>query len=722
MYSQLLSPTWIGSMRMPNRIAMAPMGVEIVGADGRVNEPLIAYYEERARGGAGLIITEVCAVSYPRGANSAHQLGLSDDAFVEGMAQLADRVHVHGGRIAVQLVHHGKVSRQDTKEGRPVLVASVPHWGGTMDMIDDLSPDEIGWLMEASGGFPAYQPATIDDIEGVVDDFAEATRRARDAGLDGVEIHGAHGYLLSGFLSPQWNTRDDEYGGSLENRARLLCEVLAESKARAGTGYPIWCRLDALEYRTPEGINFDDTLRVAELAVDAGSDAIHVSAYADMTSGAGFTEGPLVHEPGALTDYARRVKERVDVPVIAVGRITPQAGEELVASGGADVVAMGRALLADPALVAKLAAGRSAEIRPCIYCYVCVAQPFFDRQVRCAVNPQLGHESEVADPERAPRAESTRRVLVVGGGPGGMEAARVAALRGHDVTLFEQSGQLGGALRFAALVHEPNESLLAWLQLSIADAGVDVRLHTTIDPVEARRLGADDVIIATGAARVRPDVAGIDLEHVFDGDDLREMLIGEGGSAATRRLSLIGRLATLLGRATGMTRSPSALRTMSKAYLPLGHQVTVLGGGLVGIELAAFLAQRGRAVTVLEQGNTFAHEMAHPRRWRELYELRELGVVLHKGAVVTEITPETVSYTVDGRAAVVQADNVIVATGLVADETVADRFRSAGIEPILVGDCSGVAYIEGAMRDGARAGWSLGDPNGGDEPMGTYVT
>ncbi len=697
-------------MEVPNRVAMAPMGVEIVGGDGKVNEPLIAYYEERARGGVGLIITEVCAVSYPRGANSAHQLGLSDDSFVEGLQQLTARVNRHGARIAVQLVHHGKVSRQDTKEGRSVLVASEPGWGGHMDMIEDLSPEELGWLMEASGGFPNYRPATPEELGQVVDDFAEATRRAREAGFDAVEIHGAHGYLISGFLSPQWNTRTDDYGGSVENRARLLCEVLAAAKARAGEDYPIWCRLDALEYRTPEGIEFDDTLRVAEMAVDSGSDAIHVSAYADMSSGAGFTDAPLVHEPGALVDYARTVKELIGVPVIAVGRITPDAGESLIATGGADVVAMGRQLLADPALTAKLAAGRRREVRPCIYCYVCVAQPFFDRRVRCSVNPQLGYESEIDDPERAPRAEQPGRVLVVGGGPGGMEAARVAALRGHDVTLFEKSGQLGGALRFAALVYEPNEWLLDWLELSAAEAGVEVRLNTVLDPGEAQRLGAEAVIIATGAARVRPDVAGIDLPHVFDGDDLREMLTGEGDTGATKRLSVSGRIAARLGRASGMTSSPSRLRALSHAYLPLGDHVVVLGGGLVGIELAAFLAQRGRSVTVLEEGDTFATEMAHPRRWRELYELREAGARLHSGTTVTEVTSDEVIFTMGDEIAAVHADNVIVATGLVPDESVADSFRAAGIDPIVVGDCSGVTYIEGAISEGFYAGWSIGEP------------
>ncbi|MDH5236514.1 MAG: effector protein, partial [Acidimicrobiia bacterium] len=200
MYEHLLAPGRIGTLEVRNRIVMAPMGVEIVDADGHAREPLIAYYEERARGGVGLIITEVCAMAYPRGANSAHQLGLSSDAFIADLAALTDRVHTHGAAIAAQLVHHGKISRLDTKEGRPVLVPSVPSWPGSMDMINDLSAEELGLMGAAVGNTaPQYQVASADDLARTVDEFAEATRRARDAGFDGVEIHAAHGYLLSGF-------------------------------------------------------------------------------------------------------------------------------------------------------------------------------------------------------------------------------------------------------------------------------------------------------------------------------------------------------------------------------------------------------------------------------------------------------------------------------------------------------------------------------------------
>ena len=506
-YDHLLSPISIGSMTLRNRIVMAPMGVEIVDSDGRANEGIVRYYEERARGGVGMIITEVCAISYPSGANSVHQLGLSDDAFVPALRELTSRVQQHGARMAVQLVHHGKVSRVDTMKGNDVLVPSIPNWHGSLSMIQDPTPGELGLMAAANGGgAPRYKAMTTDDIAEVTDDFVQAARRAKDAGFDGVEIHGAHGYLLSGFLSRQWNLRDDDYGGSIENRSRFLCEVLRAVKAEVGADYPVWCRLDALEYLTPDGIVFEDTEVTARLAVDAGADAIHLSAYGDMTSASAFTEGTLPHREAKHAALSGRLKKSIDVPVIGVGRIRPHTGDEMIVHGKADLIAMGRQMLADPETAKKLTEGREEDIRPCINCYVCVAQPFFDQRVRCAVNPVLANEVELGEIERT-KAATARKVVVVGGGPAGMEAARIAATRGHHVTLFEASDQLGGALRFAALVYEPNLRLLRWLTRQMEVLGGRHRDRAIARSRRTdRRHGRGPR--AFGGARCRPAVRG----------------------------------------------------------------------------------------------------------------------------------------------------------------------------------------------------------------------
>jgi 2,4-dienoyl-CoA reductase-like NADH-dependent reductase (Old Yellow Enzyme family) len=709
MYPHLFSPVRIGGLELRNRIAMSPMGVEIIDDDGLIRERVIRYYEERARGGAGLIITEVCAIAYPRGATSAHQIAFSDDAQLPGLRALTTRVKAHGARIAAQLVHHGKVARIDTRDGRPLLVPSKPTFHGAMDMINDLSREEIGLLMKASGGGrPKYQPATKDDIQQLIGDFAAATVRAREAGFDAVELHAAHGYLISSFLSPAWNTRDDEYGGPIENRARLLCEILAAAKQRAGHDFPIWCRLDALEYRTPNGIRFEDALRTAELAAAAGADAIHVSAYADSTSAPGFTEGTLVHTEAKHVEHAARIKARIDVPVIAVGRIEPELAETLIREGKADVVAMARKLLADPEIARKLEAGRPGEVRPCIYCYTCVAQPFFDRRVRCSVNPITANEIDLAERERT-RAPVRRHVVIAGGGTAGLEAARVAAQRGHRVTLFETADQLGGTLRFAALAYEPNERLLDWLIGRVEALGVEIRLGECLTVETAGALAADVVIVATGARRARPEWPGSAQKHVFDGDDLRALLSGDGEADVSERLSLVGRLAVRAGRAVGATRSPARLRALSRRYMPIGERVVLVGGGLVGIELAEFFAERGREVTVLHDGAVLGLEMAHPRRWRVLEDLRQHGAVLVKQAQIEEIEADAVRYRVGAAIERARADTVVITTGLVANTQLADELRAAGIEPIVVGDCTGVGYIEGAIHDGFHAAIGIGE-------------
>ena len=707
MFEHLLSPISVGPMELRNRMVMAPMGVEIVGDDGFANDQITAYYTERARGGVGLIITEVCAMAYPRGANSMHQLALSEDRFIPALRELTERVRSHGAKIAVQLVHHGKVSRVDIKEGRPVLVPSIPQWHGSLDMINDLTPTEFGLMAAANGGgAPNYHELTTADIAAVTADFAAAARRAQEAGFDGVEIHGAHGYLISGFLSRQWNRREDEYGGDIRNRSRLLCEVIAAAKAATDDHFAVWCRLDALEYRTPDGIVFEDTEVTAQLAQEAGSDAIHLSAYGDMTSGPAFTEGTLPHREATHAALSGRLKTKLNVPVIAVGRIRPETGDEMIAHGKADLIAMGRQMLADPETALKVVEQRPADIRPCINCYTCAAQPFFDRRVRCVVNPVLAHEVELRDIERT-TADSPKSVVIVGGGPAGMEAARVAATRGHTVTIFEASRQLGGALRFAALVYEPNLRLLSWLIRQMETLGVDVRLGTPATVEAVRALDPDTLIVATGAARERPDIPGIESSRVLDGDDLRAMLT-DPGADASRKLSLTGRIAVAAGRRLGLTDDPERLAQLTHHFMPIGKRVTVVGGGLVGIELAEFLVDRGRMVTVLEEGPTLATEMAHPRRWRVLADLRQHGAELLTNADVLEVTPTEVRYRHNEREHSVDADCVVIASGLIGDDTVAEQMRSAGLDPVAIGDCTGVEYLEGAIRDGFHAGYAVG--------------
>ncbi|MBL0122991.1 MAG: FAD-dependent oxidoreductase [Betaproteobacteria bacterium] len=335
------------------------------------------------------------------------------------------------------------------------------------------------------------------DIQQMTEWFAAAAARAQEAGFDAVEVHAAHTYIIAGFLSPYYNQREDEYGGSLENRARLMVEILIAIRQRVGPDFGLWLRLDGEELRTPGGIGIVDAQAAAKLAVAAGAQAVNISAYASITTGAAFTEAPLVHTPGGFVGYAQAIKAAVAVPVIVAGRLNAEAAEAALAAGHCDFVAMARPLLADPDLPNKLAAGRLQDVRPCIYCYTCVSEIFFNRRVKCAVNPLTGHEFEDAiNPAATPK-----RVLVVGGGPAGMEAARVAALRGHRVTLVERSDRLGGTLFFAALAAPENAPLLDYLVAQVGSLPIEVRLNTEVTLALVASLKAETIIVATGALR-----------------------------------------------------------------------------------------------------------------------------------------------------------------------------------------------------------------------------
>ena len=702
-FSNLLAPGRIGNLSLRNRILMSPMGSNLAESDGHVGERLIRYYEARARGGVGLIVVGVGAISWPAGACIPNQVAISDDAFLPGLSELTARVHAAGAAIAIQLQHAGKVAVCDMRDGRPLWVPSaLPGKAG--DLTADLTPAEMKRFVAGLTGPKArmaFREMTIDDITTLVTAFADAADRARRAGFDGVELHAGHGYILSSFLSPASNRRADAYGGSIENRARFLVETIEAAKARTGGDFPVWCRLDSTEFRTEGGITPRDAGRAAQLAEAAGADAIHVSAYADATSGAAFTDAPLVHRRRGFVGFAAAIKRRVAVPVIAVGRIEPAEADELIAAGKADFVAMARKLLADPELPNKLSDGRPESVRPCIYCYTCVGNIFLHEKSACAVNPASGREAEFPiEP-----AATEKRVLVIGGGPAGMEAARVAALRGHHVVLCEQSTSLGGTLRFSSLVYEENGALAEWLEGQLEQLPVEVRLGEGVTPERVAEMSPDVLIVATGARRDPSKLPGADRPEVLSGDDLRGLLSGAGAAAVERGLNPLQRVMLGAGRRAGVTDRPDQIRRFSRLWMPVGRRVVVIGGGLVGAELAEFLADRGRDVCVLEESDCLAAQMAPPRRWRVLHHLRESGVRLHKGVRPTAIDDAGVHYVgvVDGRLHVACADSVILAADTRDDPEGVQRYAGLAPEVVAVGDCDGLGYIQGAILDAARA-------------------
>lgn len=481
--THLFTPLTINSLRLRNRINMAPMVTNYATARGEITDRAIAYYAARAHGGAGLITLEATVVS-PEGRSFTHNICLHDDLYVPGLRRLADAVHAGGGAISVELYHAGRRTTAAIARYHPVGPSPIPAKGG-----------EVPWELSEA------------DIARVVRDFAEAARRGQEAGCDAVTVHAAHGYLIASFLSPHSNKRRDAYGGTLLNRARFGLEVIEAVRVAVGTDYPVLCRLTGSEY-LEDGFQLAEARQVAQWYEAAGVDAFDISAGAIETA---YMANPYMMFPrGLLVPLAAGVKEVVSVPVFAVGRINdPLLAEKVLAEGSADAITLGRALIADPEFPNKAREGRLGDIRPCIACNQgCIdrLQPQLD--VACLANPEAGREQYLA----LFPAPKPKNVLVVGGGLAGMEAAWVARQRGHAVELHERADRLGGQFRLAAAAPGKDEALnlVEFLERQVRQSGVAVHLGSELSEAELDRRAPDAVVVATGARPATLPLPGIE--------------------------------------------------------------------------------------------------------------------------------------------------------------------------------------------------------------------
>lgn len=654
-------------MPVRNRVVMSPMETMYGTEDGLPSQRTRDYFAARAHGGVGLITLGATGVDH-RHPETPGGLHLATDAAVDAHRALVDVVHEHGAKIQPQIVHAGP---------------------------DGLGPEMFGVTSLGPSVIPSYltgRPSaeiTADQLVEVLDLFKAAARRAVEAGYDGLELHAAHGYMLLGsFLAPQRNRRTDEYSGhSARGRLRIVLEALAAIRSEIGDALPITLRISGYE-RVAGGRPIYETAAAATELVAAGVDAFHVSGgvidrlVTGMVNGA--DDGDAVNVGAAAA-----VKQVVDVPVIAVGRIhDPVRAEQILADGRADFIAMGRPLLADPELPRKLRAGQAHRVRKCISCENCIDAMEQRFSVDCAVNPRTGKERELA----APRAVPAKRVVVIGGGPAGLEAARVAAERGHRVTLFEGAGQLGGALRWASVLHPENQPFLRYLCDEIKLGSVEVQLGQNVSAQDVVAAAPDAVVVATGGRVAVPDVPGADLPHVLTGPGLREL----GGR-------LVG------GRRQRLMR-PAAVRAATRVWLPVGRRVAIIGGDLVALELAEFLARRGRLVAIVESGKDIAPEIGNKRKTEHMDRLDRLGVTVHVRAAVERITRSAVVFTpAGGTVRQLAADSVVLAGTVEPDTALFDDLVAAmpGVEVHAAGDCTGLGLIRKATEEGARAACAI---------------
>lgn len=638
-YPHLFSPIKIGNTTVKNRIFMPPLSTNL-GNKGYVTDELVAHYRARAKGGVGLFVTEVVTVE-PTYVYLPGDMSIHDDSFIPGWKKLVDAVHEYDAKILPQLFH-------------PAYMAfPIP---GTPQLI---APSNVGPYYAKE----APRPVTKEELKTIIRQFGEAAGRVKQAGGDGVEIHAAHAHgLLGGFLSPQYNKRTDEYGGDINGRLRLTLEVIEEVRRVCGEDFIIDVRISGDEY-SDGGLNINDMIYVSKQLEKAGVDMLHVS------GGTTIARGSSIPAPGTKlgthSDLSEEIKKYVHIPVTSVGRILePWFAEEMIANGKADACMIGRANLCDPEFVNKAMEGRDEDIRPCIGCLRCLNGIMFGKRVSCTMNPSFELENE----DNVPLAEEKKNILVIGGGPAGMEAAYIAKKRGHHVILCEKRGELGGLLRLAAVPIGKQDlaRVIKFMRRRLEEVDVEIRLNTEVTAeMLQNEFAGYEVIASTGAAPI------------------------------------------VIQPFTGFKQWMTADDILAGRTFP-GRKVVIIGGGSVGCETADYLAPivndrfpRNRDITVIEMADEIMLKEAGAVRSNLVLRMMKKGIHIITKATVDSVEESAIHYTQGGNSYVIDdADTLVFAAGYKVDPAMEEMLKATGVTYHMVGDAGAVGNLKDAISTG----------------------